>query len=177
MNNTITNDATNGNAGCRVRVLPGSVLSVLPKQSALPTTPPPKPSYLCKIAIVGDAKGGKSSLVQKFIYRRYANGGSHDDNNIVIHSWNSGLNTFTSASSLLHVGQENFDAGYEACKRLKTLYNAENILILDTQYGNNMGLVARGSGCQEYIGINNTLLMYVPGTNIEIASEPNVRQL
>ena len=83
MNNIITNDATNGNAGCRVRVQPGSVLSVVPKQSALPTTPPPKPSHLCKIAIVGDAKGGKSSLVQKFIYRRYANGGSHDDNNIV----------------------------------------------------------------------------------------------
>ena len=64
----------------RVRVIPGSSLPpshTIPKP---PATPPPKPSHLCKIAIVGDAYCGKSSLVQKFIHRRYANSSNSGDN-------------------------------------------------------------------------------------------------
>mmetsp|Transcript_16561 Transcript_16561/g.31179 ORF Transcript_16561/g.31179 Transcript_16561/m.31179 type:complete len:465 (+) Transcript_16561:168-1562(+) len=61
----------------RVRVIPGSsLLSLLTtKPPPPPTSPPPKPSHLCKIAVVGDAYSGKTSFIQKFIHRRYADGG------------------------------------------------------------------------------------------------------
>ena len=57
----------------RVRVLPGSFLSFDSSTTPPPPSfPPPKPSHLFKIAVVGDASTGKSSLVRKFIHRRYA---------------------------------------------------------------------------------------------------------
>lgn len=57
----------------RVRIFPGP-----PTPSSSPPPPPPspfppKPSHLCKIAVVGDAQVGKSSIVHKFIHRHCAN--------------------------------------------------------------------------------------------------------
>lgn len=72
----------------RVRVIPGSLLS-FPTPPSPPLDSPPKPSHLCKIAVVGDAYCGKSALAQRFIHRRYANmigadGGEDRDGNINI---------------------------------------------------------------------------------------------
>jgi len=68
----MSNDGNNI-SGSRVRVKCGLSLSTTKPPPPPPTTPPPKPTHLCKIAILGNANVGKSSLVQKFINRRYAN--------------------------------------------------------------------------------------------------------
>ncbi|KAL7538795.1 hypothetical protein ACHAXR_012389 [Thalassiosira sp. AJA248-18] len=63
----------------RVRVLPSSSLA-LPTPPSPPLAPPPKPLHLCKIAVVGDPYSGKSSLIQKFIHRIYANHNAVNEN-------------------------------------------------------------------------------------------------
>ena len=58
-------------AATRIRVLPGSTLS-LPTPPPPPSHPPPQPVHLYKIAVIGDALSGKSSLVDKFLIRKSA---------------------------------------------------------------------------------------------------------
>ena len=74
---------TEGTAAARIRVLPGSALS-LPAPPPPPSQPPPQPVQLVKICVIGDASSGKSSLVDKFLIRKSANqtnGSSTNSNN------------------------------------------------------------------------------------------------
>lgn len=52
-----------------VRILHGSCFPLQSAPPPPPQTPPPKPAHICKLAVVGDALSGKSSVVQKFINR------------------------------------------------------------------------------------------------------------
>ena len=61
-----------GNSGNNNRILSGSVLPSNIPHPPPPSSPPPNPTHICKIAILGDVACGKSSLIHKFIYRRYA---------------------------------------------------------------------------------------------------------
>src|SRR6056300_552391 len=61
----------NSSTTARVRVLPGSTLS-LSNPPPPPSQPPPRPVHLCKIAVIGNPFSGKSSLVNKFLTRKSA---------------------------------------------------------------------------------------------------------
>jgi hypothetical protein len=63
--------SNSSNAARRVRVLPGSTLS-LSNPPPPPSQPPPQPVHLCKIAVIGNPNSGKSSLVNKFLTRKSA---------------------------------------------------------------------------------------------------------
>ncbi|KAL7459886.1 hypothetical protein ACHAWC_011735 [Mediolabrus comicus] len=79
--------SSSNSSTARVRVLPGSTLS-LSNPPPPPSQPPPRPVHLCKIAVIGNPFSGKSSLVNKFLTRKSAaasavniNGGGGGDNN------------------------------------------------------------------------------------------------
>jgi hypothetical protein len=57
-------------APIRVRILPGTLLPGHPPPP--PSNAPPKPSHLCKIAVIGESGSGKSSVVNKFARRQFA---------------------------------------------------------------------------------------------------------
>jgi len=94
---------SNGNdisiSGSLVRVKCGLSLSTTPPPPP-PTTPPPKPTHLCKIAILGNANVGKSSLVQKFINRRYANSISAGETDLLNVNNTNGESSTTTFNSL-----------------------------------------------------------------------------
>ena len=60
-----------GNSGSN-RIFSGSVLPTTIPHPPPPSSPPPKPTHICKIAVLGDTACGKSSLIHKFIHRKYA---------------------------------------------------------------------------------------------------------
>lgn len=63
--------STKGNSG-QHRIFSGSLLPPTTPLPPPPSYPPPKPTHICKIAVLGDASCGKSSLIRKFIHRQYA---------------------------------------------------------------------------------------------------------
>ena len=93
----MSNDG-NDISGSRVHVKCGLSLSTPPPPP--PTTPPPKPTHLCKIAILGNANVGKSSLVQKFIHRRYANSTSIGETDLLNVNNTNGESSTTTFNSL-----------------------------------------------------------------------------
>src|SRR6056300_436776 len=70
----------NSSTTARVRVLPGSTLS-LSNPPPPPSQPPPRPVHLCKIAVIGNPFSGKSSLVNKFLTRKSAASAVNINNN------------------------------------------------------------------------------------------------
>lgn len=90
----------------RVRIFPGPISS----SSSTPPPPPPsslppKPSHLCKIAVVGDALVGKSSIVQKLIHRHYV--GHRYQHNIEL----DGINESGNKSNIGSSPTINFNGG------------------------------------------------------------------
>jgi len=112
----------------RVRVVPGSSLSLLPTPPPPPAYPPPKPTNLCKIAVVGDACCGKSAAVQKLVYRRYAccDGGGGTNAN--------GTASATSNSVGTSLGTTSY--GYEGVEPTLAEYHKKDIT-LSSHYGAN----------------------------------------
>ena len=105
-------------SGSRVRVKCGQSLSTPPPPPPPPTTPPPKPTHLCKIAILGNANVGKSSLVQKFIYRRYANTTTSGETDLLNVNNTNGESSTTTFNSL---GTSNTFGGSSALTTEPTL--------------------------------------------------------
>ena len=138
-------------ASPRIRVLPSSQY---PHGAPLPSPPqsmPIKPSKLCKIAVLGDVKSGKSSLIQKFVHREYAttrsNNGSPENNKAA----NSNNDGYSAASSLhdtslgtnllslpstLRTGMNTLDSSgesYEYSKKDVTLYHDDQEVCVRVQ--------------------------------------------
>ena len=63
---------TTSSSSGKIRVLPGSTLSLPTGPPPPPSHPPPQPVHLYKIAVIGDALSGKSSSVDKFLIRKSA---------------------------------------------------------------------------------------------------------
>jgi len=114
----MSNDGNNISES-RVRVKCGLSLSTTKPPPPPPTTPPPKPTHLCKIAILGNANVGKSSLVQKFINRRYANSNSVGETDLL--NVNNNTNGESSTTTFNSLGTSNTFGGGSALTTEPTL--------------------------------------------------------
>jgi hypothetical protein len=118
----------------RVRIFPSpsswSSSCNTPPPPPPPSSLPPKPSHLCKIAVVGDARVGKTSIVQKFIRRQYVvvnhpqfqhdtinitgideSGMKEDDLNTSSPTNNPNTNTTGGAATSSSMGTSSFQSG------------------------------------------------------------------
>jgi len=131
------NHSSGGNiASSRVRVIPGSSLSSLPTPSP-PSYSPPKPTNLCKIAVVGDEFCGKSALVQKFIHRRYATSNGADcEENCDGDTNTNGAASATGNSIGTSLGAS-FGASYDGLESTLAEYYKKDITIWEDQIDNN----------------------------------------
>ena len=130
-----------GRSPSRVRVVPGCSLPSPPPPP--PQHAPPKPSHLCKLAVVGDAYCGKSALIQKFIHRRYACDDEETDD--VNHS--NGNASATSNS----IGTSLGTTSYDGLEPTLAAYQKKDITIL-SQYSKpnqEVGANSHGSGGED----------------------------
>jgi GTPase SAR1 family protein len=113
----------------RVRIFPGSSISSLTTPPPPPSSPPPKPAHICKIAVLGDAFSGKSSLVQKFIFRQYANSRCVNNYGDVCND-NANPNGAESAASI-SVGTSLGAASFERCELTLADYHKKDVTVWD----------------------------------------------
>ena len=132
-----------GNSGNNNRILSGSVLPSTIPHPPPPSSPPPNPTHICKIAILGDVACGKSSLIHKFIHRRYATPNQScciGDDNDNREKYGHGT-TQSAAASYNSLGTTSLGTttigGYEDAGRLALAdYYKKNVTIWD-HYNNN----------------------------------------
>eukprot|EP01084_Bolivina_argentea_P061348 112112_1 len=92
------------------------------------------------------------------------------DEGITIYTWNSGIDEYVQFHSKLHVGQDEYVAGYRGCLHLKEVYGAKKILMIDVEHGTNMGLILRARGCTFAMN-NNTKTIYTAQTNLQVSAQ------
>lgn len=110
----------------RVRILPGTAHASSTTPPPPPSSPPPKPAHICKIAVLGDARSGKSSLVQKFIFRKYANSRCDKDEE----ACNDDTNLNGTASAMSNsVGTSFGAASCDRCEPTLADYHKKDITI------------------------------------------------
>ena len=123
----------NHGGSARVRIFPGSSLSSLmtppPPPPPPPSSPPPKPAHMCKVAVLGDAFSGKSSLLQKFIFRQYANSRCVDNDGEACND-DANPNGAASAASI-SVGTSLGAASFERCEPTLADYHKKDVTVWD----------------------------------------------
>jgi hypothetical protein len=123
------NQGRNIAGSARVRIIPGSSLPSLTPTPPPPSSPPPKPAHMCKIAVLGDAFSGKSSLVQKFIYRKYANSRCVDNDGYICDDDANPNGTASAASN--SVGTSLGAPSCEPCEPTLADYHKKDITVWD----------------------------------------------